>query len=144
MVAKYLHVLYAEDIRHEASGQLSLIGVYQGGLRIPHPLTIPKLCIKADLFIPKDEFISSLSVQIAFNEEIIQNIEVPADYVAGARSSTKIDEDSHSYGYGCQMLFTLSPFEVHGEGRLRISAIIDGIKLTGNSLKVQIGPLPAN
>jgi len=51
--APYLFCLYAEEVRQEVSGQTSIIGVFQGGLRVAAvPTHLPKLAIVANLPLP--------------------------------------------------------------------------------------------
>jgi len=133
----YLHCLFAEDVRQEVNGQKTIVGVYQGGLKVPSlPTILPKFAIHADLFIPIDMLCSDVALKLYMNDALLQSFDVPSGTLVGARESV-VAKVADATGYGVQLVLMMQPFEVRQTGRVRLRAVIDGQKeVYGNALFV--------
>jgi hypothetical protein len=137
----YLFCLYAEDVRQENTGQMSIIGVFQGGLRVPSvPTHLPKLAIVANLRMPSQKAPTSVKLEVHRDGEVLQTIEPPPEFMQSVpkQSSAGLDE-----GYTMQFVIGFAGFPVTTVGKLGVRATIDGVVLRGNSLEITVGDVPS-
>lgn len=136
----YLFCLYAEDVRQETTGQMSIIGAFQGGLRVPSvPAHLPKLAIIANLRVPYEDTPTSVKLEVHRDGEVLQTIELPPDFL---QSVTKQPGAGPDEGYAMQFVVGFAGFPVPASGRLEVRATIDGRVLRGNSLEITVGDEP--
>lgn len=133
----YLFCLYAEDVRQEITGQMSIIGAFQGGLRVPSvPAHLPKLAIIANLRMPSEKAPSSLKLEVHRDGEVLQMIEPPQDFLQSVIKKSGIGSDE---GYTMQFVVGFAGFPLSAAGKLEVRAMIDGVVLQGNSLEITVG-----
>ena len=136
----YLFCLYAEDVRQEISGQMSIIGAFQGGLRVPSvPSHLPKLAIIANLCIPSKKAPSIVKLEVHRDGEVLQTIEPPLEFL---QSVTNQPGAGLGVGYTMQFVVGFAGFPVPAAGKLEVRAMIDGVLLLGNSLEITVGDEP--
>lgn len=132
----YLFCIYAEDVRQEITGQMSIIGAFQGGLRVPSvPAHLPKLAIIANLRMPSPPS-TSVKLEVHRDGEILQTIEPPLEFL---QSITQQPAAGLDEGYAMQFVVGFDGFPVTTAGKLEIRAVVDGFILRGNSLEITIG-----
>jgi hypothetical protein len=133
----YLFCLYAEDVRQESTGQMSIIGAFQGGLRVPTvPVHLPKLTIIANLRVPAETPPTSVKIEVHRDGEVLQTIEPPPEFL---QSVTKQIGAGLDEGYVMQFIVGFAGFLVLAAGKLEVRATIDGMVLRGNSLEMIVG-----
>jgi hypothetical protein len=133
----YLFCIYAEDVRQEITGQISIIGMFQGGLRVPSvPVHLPKLVIIANLRVPSEKAPAAVKLEVHRDGEVLQTIEPPPEFLQSVikQNDTGLDE-----GYVMQFVIGFASFPVPVGGRLEVRATIDGMVLQGNSLEITVG-----
>lgn len=136
----YLFCLYAEDVRQETTGQRSIIGVFQGGLRVPSvPVNLPKLAIISNLRMPFGRAPASVKLEVHRDGEVLQTIEPPPEFL---QSVTKQPDAGSDEGYAIQFIVGFAGFPVPAAGKLEVRATIDGVVLRGNSLEISVGDMP--
>ena len=136
----YLFCLYAEDVRQEVTGQMSIIGVFQGGLRVPSvPTHLPKLAIIANLRMPSEKAPSSVKLEVHRDGEVLQAIEPPPEFLQSVIKQPRAGLDD---GYAMQFVVGFAGFPVPAAGKLEVRAMIDGVVLRGNSLEITVGDVP--
>lgn len=136
----YLFCLYAEDVRQEVTGQMSIIGAFQGGLRVPSvPAHLPKLAIIANLRIPSEKAPTSVKLEVHRDGEALQTIEPPPEFLQSVtkQPGARLDE-----GYTMQFVIGFAGFPVPAASKLEVRATIDGVVLRGNSLEITVGSVP--
>jgi hypothetical protein len=136
----YLFCLYAEDVRQEITGQMSIIGAFQGGLRVPSvPAHLPKLAIIANLRMPSEKAPSSVKLEVHRDGEVLQAIDPPPEFLQSVikQPGAGLDE-----GYTMQFVVGFAGFPVPAAGKLEVRAMIDGVVLRGNSLEITVGDVP--
>jgi hypothetical protein len=102
----YLFCLYAEDVRQEMTGQMSIIGVFQGGLRIPSvPAQLPKLAIIANLRMPSDKAPNSVKLEVHRDGEVLQTIDPPSEFF---QTITQLPDQGLEEGYTMQFIVGFS------------------------------------
>jgi len=133
----YLHCLYADDVRQESTGQLSLIGMFQGGLRVPEvPAQLPKLAIIANLFTPSNHKPAAVRLEVYLDGEVLETVQPPPEFmqVVQAAPDTELEEGHHM-----QFVVGFTGFQVRSAARLSVRAIVDGETIEGNALMIQVG-----
>jgi len=133
----YLFCLYAEDVRPEVTGQMTIVGSFQGGLRVPTvPTQLPKLAIIANLRVPAVKVPSAVKLVVYRDGEVLQTIEPPSEFLQSVikQVGTGLDE-----GYSMQFVVGFAGFPVHAAGKLEVRATIDDMVLQGNSLDIAVG-----
>ena len=136
----YLFCLYAEDVRQEMTGQMSIIGVFQGGLRIPSvPAHLPKLAIIANLRMPSDEAPNSVKLEVHRGGEVLQTIAPPSEFL---QTITQLPGQGVGEGSNIQFVVGFSDFPLLEGGRLEVRVTVDGVTIHGNSLAITVGDAP--
>lgn len=133
----YLFCLYAEDVRQEITGQTSIIGVFQGGLKVPAvPAHLPKLAIVANLCMPYAHAPTSVKLEVHRDGEVLQTIEPPADFLQSVARQNGLGLDD---GYNMQFVVGFAGFPVPAASKLEVRATVDGMSLQGNALQIVVG-----
>ncbi len=135
--------MFADDIRHEVNGKISLIGMYQGGMNIGSslPAVLPQLVITAYINTPVDHPFKEISIDLRLNEQVLQTLSPPPEAVQDMQDSTPPFADTRMITM--MMVLKLQPFNVTEEGRLFVRAKIDGDVLEGNALRIRVvEPIP--
>lgn len=134
---------FADDIRHEVNGKISLIGMYQGGMNIGSslPVVLPQLVITAYINTPVDHPFKDISIDLLLNDQVLQNLSPPPEAVQDMQDSTPQFSDARMITM--MMVLKLQPFDVTEEGRLFVRAKLDGAVLEGNALRIRVAePIP--
>lgn len=139
--ARYVFCQYCDDVREEAGGKISLMGLYLGGLTITGtvPHIIPKLVISANIASPTSAPFKDLRIEVIHGEQIIQSIELPRDDLKKGLDAVNVD----STMFTVQMVMALQPFVVPATGKLFVRVHADGSTIDGNPLNIQIVNSPA-
>jgi len=119
------------------TGQMSIIGAFQGGIRVPTvPAQLPKLAIVANLRVPAETPPTSVKIEVHRDGEVLQTIEPPPEFL---QSVTKQIGAGLDEGYVMQFVVGFAGFPVLAAGKLEVRAMIDGMVLRGNSLEIIVG-----
>jgi len=138
--SSYLFCLYAEDVRQESTGQMSIVGVFQGGLRVPSvPAHLPKLAIIANLRMSSNKAPGSIKLEVHRDDDVLQLIEPPPELL---QAVTKQPGAGLDEGYAMQFVVGFSGFPVSAAGKLGVRATVDGVVLQGNWLEIVVGDVP--
>lgn len=131
----YLHCVYAEDVRQETSGQLSVIGIFQGGMRVSEaPIRLPKLSVIAHLFVTHKP--ASIRIEVCQDGKVLQTVEPPSTFIQKLQSEPDTNVEG---GYRMQFVVLLTDFEIQSAARLHVRAIVDEEIMDGNDLLIQVG-----
>ena len=135
---RYLHCLYAEDVRPEVAGTFSIIGALQGGIQLTQfPTTLRKLAIVATLsFAPKDT-LSSLRLEVLMDDKVLQTIDPPHDFLEKSQHPPAEQDDR---GFFIQLLVSIFNFDIDKPGRIETRAYVDGVLWQGNGLQIIEAP----
>jgi len=137
----YLHVMYAEDIRDEVDGKVSILGWNErkNTLKLPDktPLFIPRLAIHGSLRIPEDVIISTLKIAIYFDDHLftIQDVteEINEDDLSKSQTIFKgkpLNPPMFSFN------FVLGNLRLAATTVISVKAYVNEIEVTGNRLLV--------
>lgn len=134
--SRYLHCLYAEDVRQEQSGQTTIVGVFQGGLKLREmPGALAKFTVLATLYLPGNEVPASVSLEILINGKVINTIEAPINLIAtelrGQPGHRQVE------GRSLQLVIGFANFPISEPGKIEARATVDGELIKGNPLIVE-------
>lgn len=144
MIERHIQTYYCDDIRHEVSGKLSYIGMYNGEMIVSSfPATLPKLCIALKVVTPITKPMESLTIRITKNDDELQKITVSDEQIEAARLGSKeaIKEgllEAQIFNY----ITAFSPFQLDGPCVVRVRAQTECEELRGLALSIKEGEIP--
>lgn len=136
------HCIFCDDIRHEANGKLSLIGVYGGELYPlgPYPLRLPKLCILIHYFQRPEDGFHDTKIRTRLiggaSEIVLFEVLVTASEFQNAQIPEKPDDPDIEPMIALTMPIEFPLIMIAQPGRIRVDAYRgdDQIKLGGLKL----------
>lgn len=139
MKKRNLHAIYCDDIRHELSGKISLIGCYSSDMFVPtFPVNLARLCVHFTFTTAKDDtFQGPLSVTLMSGETPLFKAEV-ARSIAMIETSGLSDQERNTISIVGG--FELSPLTIEKPTTLRLLAEVDGDLISGPPLWVSAQP----
>ena len=133
---RYLHCLYAEDVRPEASGSFSIVGVFQGGIQLPAvPSTLPKLAVVATLSFAESDSLKKLRVEVLFNDRVLQTIELPPEFIEASLRDAKTYKTGRR-GFFMQLLISIVGIQIEEVGQIFTRAYVNDEIWNGNGLEI--------
>lgn len=134
---------YADDIRREVNGKITIVGIYQGAMFVYGgiPQTLPRITIVVDLMLKGKQDIKSLEFRVLWNEELLQSLPIPPEHLVEVNS--ELDSSFAGVpltGRHIQAHVFIQPFNLATDGVLRVVADIDGEVIKGNGLRIQEAP----
>ena len=143
MPPQHLQTLFCDDIRHETSGKLTLVGVYTDALIVPElPVTLPRLCLVARLIAPLAQPPRSVTLRVFKDDQLVQEVAARKDDLADMlRAATHYPAQTRAERVQIvQFLVEFSPFQLDRPGLLRVHAETDHGRLEGAPLQVVTTP----
>ncbi|WP_302409613.1 DUF6941 family protein [Comamonas kerstersii] len=137
--SRYLHVLYAEDLRIEQNGTHSIIGVYPGGLKAQSfPVTLPKLAVLATLVCPSDDHFDSMSIEIVLGDKVMHRVSPPKEFLLNSQQESRIRAEKTNGDMAIELLMTFVAPKISQPGFITTRAIIDSTEvIEGNQLLIE-------
>jgi hypothetical protein len=133
-VSRFAHAIFCDDIRREAQGKVSLIGVIDTGKLIIHgdfPVTLPKLCVYLTVNTPIEQPFNTLSLTLAgppmADKEI--STEIPINPNRPPAPEGTVAAGVHS---GLEIEF----FQFHAPGIIEAVVLADGERYLAGRLRV--------
>lgn len=131
MSACHLSGFFCDDIRQEAGGKLSFMGVYAQKMLLPKfPARLMKLCVHIDFCGPMGEFPNSVTFYMMNGEQELAHVTIEA----GRGPSP----EEHSFTMRAGL--TAAGVEFKEPVNLRLVADADGKKYIGPQLEVCLAP----
>ena len=143
MPPQHLQTLFCDDIRHETSGKLTLVGVYSDALIVPElPVTLPRLCLVARLIAPLGQPPRSVTLKVFKDDQLVQEVAARKEDLADmVRTAVHYPAQSRAERVQIvQFLVEFAPFQLDRPGLLRVHAETDLGQLEGASLQVSTTP----
>jgi hypothetical protein len=128
------HVIFCDDIRHEITGKVSLIGAYAGIMFVQgnFPVTLPKLCVRITYWEKKGESDEPVELRIYFPGNKMDAPSLKADLgldfrAKAAEGPSPALEDGESEADRVRFLTALmhvelTNLEIPQEGLIRVRA----------------------
>ncbi|AVH38046.1 hypothetical protein AL532_17710 [Pseudomonas monteilii] len=134
-MTRYAHTMFCDDVRHEAGGKVSFMGVYSGNLTASSiPGLLPKLCIAITLYTDLGNPFREISIKGLFGGQEVFSMDLNENDIAQA--GTKAEKPASAAGYFVQLLAILTPFQIDDAGKLSVRIIADGEKILTNALRI--------
>lgn len=143
MPPQHLQTLFCDDIRHETSGKLTLVGVYSDALIVPElPATLPRLCLVARLIAPLAQPPRLVTLRVFKDDQLVQEVAArKEDLTDMLRAAAHYPAQTRSERVQIvQFLVEFSPFQLDRPGLLRVHAETDQGRLEGAPLQVSTTP----
>lgn len=136
----HLYCIYAEDIRNEASGQITIIGWFaNGAIQFPPigALTLQRFGVQCALELPPTMALESLKCDILLGEQVLQTIALPPEAIQGfmADRDHQLASDPHLRGFMVNVTLQLINFAVPRPGSLQVRATVNGEPILSNSIQ---------
>jgi len=110
---RYLSTIFADDIRQEVGGKISVIGIYKSKMLVEKfPLEIPKLAVLMSAVTSINEPFSNLTFKVLKNDEILQELSVPLENLLDLKHKSL--EEKESRIIEIQFIAMLKPFNLDG------------------------------
>ena len=134
--ARFLTAMFCDDIRQEIGGKLSFMGCYQGELIVPMaPVVLPKLCLYATIWTPKDRPFKSLMLRVVQDDDKeLARLEIPEE--GFAKVSLILDETATRKTVSTAIVF--SPFAIEKPNSLRLIATTEEGEIIGPRLLIKV------
>lgn len=135
---RFLTATYCDDIRQELGNKLSLMGCYQGELIVSRvPVALPKLCVYASVWTPKEQPFKSLIIRIVQGDDVeLARIELPQ--VGLAEAAQIRDETATRKAVSTAIAF--APFAIEKSTSLRLVATTEEGEIIGPRLLIKVAP----
>ncbi len=133
---RFVTANFCDDIRQEIGNKLSYVGCYQGELFVPMtPIALPKLCVFASVWTPKEKPFKSLTIRVVQDDETeLARIEIPEDGIKEASQIT--DETSTRKAFSTAIVF--APFAIEKPTMLKLVATTEDGDITGPRLLIKV------
>lgn len=134
--------IFSDDVRQEMDGKVSLIGVYQGGMNVNGvpPVGLPKLVVSTYILLPPDQRLESMSMQLTFGDQVLQDMQLTQSQLKEAAASAKSVPGIQELGINAVVV--LQPFVIARNGVLQVKGVLDGENLIGNGLSINFTAPP--
>lgn len=139
----HLFCQFADDVRLEVGGKQTIVGVYSGGLNVAGktPLLLPQLAVVSYLFIPKDMDPAEVTLEVGWQDgKTLNQIKLPSEQIENSLKAER--QANEGRGIFVEAVTLIRPFEIPGPGRIVASVIIDGDRIKGNALKIDVHDAP--
>lgn len=142
---RYLSVLFADDIRQEVDGKVTIVGVYQAKMLFPQlPAVLPKLAVVMTAVTPADRPFEKLVFGLYKDDEELQSCGMDI----AAQNETEIAATA-SPTNGTPMIevqfgVILGPLNIEGPCVLRTRVETESGILAGRSLEITAVSLTQN
>lgn len=133
---RFITAIFCDDIRSEVGNKLSFMGCYQSELVVQMaPVTLPKLCIFASIFTPKQRPFKSLMLRVVQDDDVeLARIDIPKEGLTGISQIS--DETSTRKIISTAIVF--SPFAIEKPTMLRLMATTEEGEITGPRLLIKV------
>ena len=140
---RHLQTIFCDDIRHETSGKLTLVGMYSDSLFVPQlPVTLPRVCLVARLISSLKQPARSVKLRVYKGTDLIQELMArEADLAAMLRNVPTYEAAGSSDRVQVvQFLVEFAPFQINGPCLLRVHAETEDGLHEGASLSISQTP----
>jgi hypothetical protein len=133
---RHLSVIYADDLRQELGGKITIVGVYQTQMLVEaFPIVLPKLAVLVTAVTPVDQPFGHVSVQLMRDDEILQSFDVDLTDDETLDLSTNQNDAST-----LELNFAniISPLQLDGPCNLRVRLMTNSGVIFGRPLLIKM------
>lgn len=140
MHARHLSVIYADDLRQEVDGKITIVGMYQTQMLVPaFPITLPKLAVLMTAVTPADQPFGKLTLQLMKDDEVLQSLDL--DLTGQGSISLAQDQEGEAI---MELSFAniISPLQLDGPCKLQARLETELGPVVGRPLLITKMPSP--
>jgi hypothetical protein len=138
-----LHVLYCEDVRLEVTGQISIIGVFNGDITVPSfPVSIPKFCICVEIGTSVDQPFQSLRIEVKSDSGVTLVDQVFPTEILSHQATVAASMNFEGFEekkFGMRTQFFAAPLVLDGPTVIRSRLITESGEVKGRAVRVTQG-----
>ena len=132
---RFVTAIFCDDMRLEIGNKMSFMGCYQGDLFVASaPIVLPKFCVHATVWTPKENRFHALSVRFVLNDIELARVEAP---VSDPEVATRIVDESATR-VGISVAIAFSPFMIEKPTTLRVLATTEEGEIVGPRLLIKV------
>jgi hypothetical protein len=136
---RYLSVLFADDVRQEIDGKITIVGIYQSKMIFHElPAVIPKLAVVMTAVTPRSKPFSKLEFVLTRDDEVIQKLDISQDMIEQSRTDSEDRSPMTSGTVEYQFAAILGPLNIDAPCLFRGKAITESGEILGRSLEVMV------
>lgn len=110
---RYLSTIFADDIRQEVGGKISIMGIYKSKMLVEKfPLELQRLAVLMSAVTSVTEPFSSLTFKVLKNDEVLQTFSIPMENLLDLQRKSLEEKDSRIVEV--QFIALLKPFNLDG------------------------------
>jgi len=138
-VSRSVSVIYADDIREEVAGKLTIVGVYQGNMIFPaFPAVVPKLAIFLTVTCSANDPFEKLSVRILKGQEpIFEKSLSEAELQQLAMVSSSQPDTTEPMMVEANFLIVTGPIAIHERCVIRAEVLTENGMLPAKNLVIE-------
>lgn len=140
---RYVHAIFCDDIRQEAGGKQTLVGIYRDQLQLPAiPIVLPRLCVVVDVVTPVEQPFEQMVIQATLGELQIARAELGAGDLKSLReAASRLHEGSGSAArITFSANFAFSPLQIDRAAILGVRVDTGTQTLYANALRIVLAP----
>jgi len=129
---------YCDDVRREADGRVSLMGVYPNSavVDLDGHSKLPKVCAYTVLTLPLEEPLESISVVSAWNNKEIERVEIPDNVIAEFNQKQE-QEQNKRQRLTLATVIEIRDLEIGNGGALRTRVLVNKSQIEARTLRIQ-------
>lgn len=140
-MSRHAYCIFCDDARLEVGNKTSLMGIYNGILKVPElPTILPKLCVSIFCSTPVERRFGSFQVRISIGNNILFDHLIPHEHfdlshseICNAESGS--DEPIETLLVGMNAI--ISPLVIERESIIKVVVIADGEEITAGKLRIR-------
>jgi hypothetical protein len=138
VVTRHLSVIYADDLRQEIDGKITIVGMYQTQMLVPaFPITLPKLAVLMTAVTPAEQPFGKVTLQLLKDSEILQNIEMD---LSGQDIPLPKSDAGGIPTMELQFANIISPLQLDGPCKLKARLVTELGTIAGRPLTITAAP----
>lgn len=104
---RHAHTIFCDDIRHESSGKLIIVGMYGPELTVPSlPTSLPDMRLMVTFSTPEEQPFKSAEIRVSFRDEVLMTMELDV-----ALSESPVERpSSEEIGHGVMLVHQMAAF----------------------------------
>lgn len=129
---------YCDDVRREADGRVSLMGVYPNSavVDLDGHSKLPKVCAYTVLTLPLEEPLESISVVSAWNNKEIERVEIPDNVIAEFNQKQE-QEQNKRQRLTLATVIEIRDLEIGNGGAFRTRVLVNKSQIEARTLRIQ-------
>lgn len=129
---------YCDDVRREADGRPSLMGIYPNSavVDLDGHKRLPKICAYTVITLPLDGPLKSLSVVSYWNDEKLQGVDIPDEAIADFKRKSN-EKNSKQQQLSLATVIEIRDLDIKDGGILLTKVIVNNVPIESQTLRLK-------